>query len=64
MSDTLQKMAIALADVENELMRRRHEHNTQPSDEFMSIFDGDDEDLDEDDLDGDFDDEDDDNEDD
>lgn len=63
MSDTLQKMAIALADVENELMRRRHEHNTQPSDEFMSIFDGDDDEADEDDFDVDIYDEDGDNED-
>jgi hypothetical protein len=39
MSDTLQKMAIALADVENELIRRQGAVSDEPSDEFRSIFD-------------------------
>jgi hypothetical protein len=41
MSDTLQKMAIALADVENELIRNRASFASEqePSDDFRSIFD-------------------------
>lgn len=39
MSDTLQKMAIALADVENELIRKREASTPEPSDDFRDIFD-------------------------
>ena len=39
MSDTLQKMAIALADVENELIRKREASQPEPSDDFREIFD-------------------------
>lgn len=55
MSENLSKMAMALADVENELIRRRAEvvsDTGEPSEEFADIFDDyddDDESFDEDD---------------
>ena len=43
MSDNLQKMALALSDVEAELIRRRQENDSlgsdEPSDEFLDMFD-------------------------
>lgn len=52
MSENLSKMAMALADVESELTRRRSEmvgQPTEPSDEFADMFDDydDDESIDE-----------------
>lgn len=49
MSENLSKMAIALADVENELVRRRSELQSdagEPSEEFADIFDNYDDDDD------------------
>lgn len=50
MSDNLQKMAMALADVENELIRKRggaiddDAGEAMPSDDFADIFDDQDDD--------------------
>lgn len=62
MSESIAKMALALGDVERELIRQREAAavEAEPSDDFRDIFD-DPEDMDDDDL---FDDEDDDSEDD